>query len=180
MTDQELEILKYPIGRLRVPENIEESHLKTWQANLRQYPAKLESLIANLTDGQLDTPYRPNGWTVRQLLHHIPDSHTNAYIRFKWALTEGKPLIKAYFEDKWSALPDSLHGDIKPALGLLYAVHARWDLLMKSMSDEDWEKSFIHPETNKELTLKFMLGLYNWHSAHHYAHVERLIQREGW
>lgn len=180
MSEDPLFALKYPIGKLKLPKGITKDYIQKWTLNLKVYPAKMESLIADLEVAQLDTPYRSGGWTVRQLLHHIPDSHVNAYIRFKWALTEDNPLIKAYQEGLWSALPDSRLGDIKPAIDLLYAVHARWVLLLENMTDTDWEKTLIHPETNKELSMKYMLALYNWHSNHHYAHIENLIKREGW
>ena len=180
MNEDALFALKYPIGKLKLPKGITKEHIEKWILNLKTYPAKLENLVAGLDQEQLDTPYRPEGWTVRQLLHHIPDSHTNAYIRFKWALTEDNPLIKAYHEDLWGALPDSKLGAIKAAMDLLYALHARWVLLMENMADSDWEKTFIHPETNKVLSLKLLLALYNWHADHHYAHIENLMQREGW
>ncbi|MEM1135500.1 MAG: YfiT family bacillithiol transferase [Bacteroidota bacterium] len=180
MTEVDLEKLKYPIGKLVAPEVIAEKHIQQWISNLNGFPKAFEKLVQTLDDKQLDTPYRLNGWTVRQLVHHVPDSHTNAYIRFKWTLTEDIPLIKAYHEDRWGSLTDSVAGDIMPPIKLLYALHERWVQLMRQMEEKDWEKSLIHPETKKVIPLKNMLALYDWHSRHHYAHIENLIKKENW
>ena len=133
-----------------------------------------------LTDHQLDTPYRPGGWTVRQLIHHIADSHLNSYVRFRWALTEDTPVIKAYDEKEWAELPDAQSAPIKYSLNLLKAVHGRWSLLLERMSPDDFEKELSHPEWKYNLSLNDMVQLYHWHGSHHLAHITGLIAREEW
>lgn len=180
MTDQELEQLRYPIGRFTVPEDITEDDIIRNIEVLEQFPSRLEALVKNLTDEQLDTPYRPEGWTVRQTVHHVSDSHHHSYTRFKWALTEDTPLIKAYYEERWAELKDSKSAPIAMSLQHLKAIHIKLVYLLKQMSTEDFEKSFIHPETNKQVKLKQNLALYVWHSNHHYAHIENLLKRYDW
>ena len=153
MSRQVLEQLKYPIGQFKCPEIITSYHLKSWIDVLEQFPSKLKDLVKHLDDKQLDTAYRPGGWTVRQVVHHVSDSHHHSYIRFKWALTEDKPIIKYYYEQLWAELPDAKYAPIQ---------------------------SFIHPEHNEEVVLKKNIGIYAWHSNHHYAHIENLLKREGW
>ena len=180
MTNNELEKLKYPIGKFDCPELITDDHIKSWIAVLEHFPKRLEQLVMSLTDAQLDTPYRPDGWTVRQVVHHVSDSHHHSYIRFKWALTEDKPLIKAYYEDRWAELFDSKSAPIGMSLLHLSAVHAKLVYLLKGLSAQDLNKSFIHPETKSEVPLKRNIGVYAWHSNHHYAHIENLLKRQNW
>jgi len=180
MTDQELEQLRYPIGRFNVPEDITKDDIIRNIKILEQFPNRLEALVKNLTDKQLDTPYRPEGWTVRQTVHHVSDSHHHSYTRFKWALTEDTPLIKAYYEERWAELEDSKSAPIAMSLQHLKVIHAKLVYLLKQMSSEDFEKSFIHPENNKHIKLKQNLAMYAWHSNHHYAHIENLLKRKGW
>lgn len=172
--------LRYPIGRYEWPTTaVPRSQRERWLPEVAAAPPAMRAATVGLTDAQLDTPYRPGGWTVRQVAHHVPDSHVQAYIRFKLALTEDEPRIKAYFEDRWAELPDS-RGSIEPALAMLEAVHLRWLDLMAGMAETDWSRTFFHPEHDRLLRLDATLGLYAWHGKHHVAHVLRLREREGW
>jgi hypothetical protein len=172
--------LRYPIGRYEWPsEAVPPAERTRWIQDVAAAPAALRAATAGLSDAQLDTPYRPGGWTVRQVAHHLPDSHVQAFIRFKLALTEDQPTIKAYFEDRWAKLSDS-RGSIEPALSMLGAVHTRWLDLMAGMAAADWSRTFFHPERKVYLRLDATLGLYAWHGKHHVAHVTRLREREGW
>ncbi|WP_452226392.1 YfiT family bacillithiol transferase [Lacinutrix cladophorae] len=175
-----LEKLKFPIGPFQCPENITAQHIEEWISILEYFPKKLEKLISSLTNEQLDTPYRPEGWTVRQVIHHLSDSHHHSYIRFKWALTEDKPVIKYYYEQLWAELDDAKYAPIDMSINHLKAIHAKLVYLLKSLNDADLNKSFIHPEHNEEVVLKKNIGIYAWHSNHHFAHIESLMQREGW
>ena len=180
MKTSELHKLQYPIGQFDCPRQISQSNIKDWISILEHFPNRLESLVINLSDKQLDTKYREDGWTVRQVIHHLADSHHHSYIRFKWALTEDKPTIKFYYEQDWAELADAKYAPIALSLDHLKAVHAKLVYLLKSLSEEDLNKSFIHPEHNEEVVLKRNVGIYAWHSNHHYAHIENLIKREGW
>ena len=175
-----MEDLRYPIGQYKVEGEVTKGMRDKWIQELADTPAKLREAVAGLTEDQLDTPYRPDGWTVRQVVHHIPDSHLNAYIRFKWALTEDAPTIKAYDEVRWAELPEAKSADIDVSLTLLEAVHARLDMIFKNMSDADFERVFTHPETGESPSLAVYLGLYAWHGKHHIAHINRLRERRGW
>jgi hypothetical protein len=134
---------------------------------------------AALTPDQLNTAYRPDGWTARQVIHHVPDSHLNAYIRFKWALTESGPTIKAYHEDRWANLPDTLNMPAELAFDLLDALHLRWTALMDLMDDNDWKKTYIHPDGNRAWRLEQALALYAWHGKHHLAHLKTVRDGSG-
>lgn len=174
-----MEDLKYPIGKCEISEPISKEQVEQWIGLLQRFPHKLEKLVGPLDELQLDTPYRPEGWTVRQVIHHLADSHYNSYIRFKWTLTEEKPLIKAYFEDRWAQLED-YRAPVKLSLDALENLHAKWVYLLKRLSDEELKRVFIHPETMEKITLEKNIGIYAWHSEHHYAHIENLLQRKGW
>ncbi|MGE5943294.1 MAG: YfiT family bacillithiol transferase [Flavobacteriales bacterium] len=180
MTPEALQNLKYPIGKFNFPENVTKAYIDDCISILEHFPERLEILVKNLTDKQLDTPYRLEGWTIRQTVHHISDSHHHSYSRFKWALTEDKPMIKAYHEDRWAELVDSKSAPIEMSLHHLKAIHFKLVYLLKRLSDEDLNKSFIHPETKSEVSLKRNIGLYAWHSNHHYAHIENLLKRNNW
>lgn len=176
---QLLENLKYPIGKfdrnaMNAPQYLERSIF-----SIETLPLKLQNTVSRLNESQLDTPYREGGWTVRQVVHHLPDSHMNAFIRFKWTLTEDSPVIKAYYEDRWAALPD-YRSPIYISFNLLSSLHERWVYLMRSLSASEWDRSFIHPETKKEVTLKEMAGMYAWHGEHHLSHIRKLIESKGW
>ncbi|WP_406684176.1 putative metal-dependent hydrolase [Seonamhaeicola sp. MEBiC1930] len=180
MNDTALEQLKYPIGPFECPSPITENHIKEWISVLEKFPIRFEVLVKYLTKEQLDTRYRPDGWTIRQVVHHVSDSHHHSYTRFKWALTEDKPVIKAYNEADWAELHDSKNDPIQMSLEHIKAVHYKLVNLLKGLTDEDLNKSFIHPETNSEVLLSYNIGNYAWHSNHHYAHIENLLKRKGW
>ena len=148
-------------------------------AALRALPGEFAAALAGLDDAQLDTPYRPGGWTLRQLAHHVPDSHLNAYTRMKLALTEETPTIKPYDEAAWARLPDSA-GDIAPSLALLSALHARWVSLLAALDERQWARRFHHPEGGRDVALDAALAGYAWHGRHHTAHVTALRERLGW
>lgn len=176
----EIEKLKYPIGRFDKNQQYTSENRQKWINAISALPTVLEQHIIPLDDTQLDTPYRPDGWTVRQLVHHIVDSHINSYVRFRWAMTEIKPLIKAYDEKTWAELPDAMAGPVEPSLMLLHGLHHRWVQLLRSMSTDDFARQLTHPEWPKPLTLNVMVALYAWHGEHHVAHISGLIGREGW
>jgi hypothetical protein len=173
------EDLRYPVGRfapLTPTDDLRQASL----AELAALPRKMREAVAGLVDRQLDTPYRPGGWTVRQLVHHVPDSHLNAYVRLKLALTEDNPVVKPYDEASWAALADSRMA-IDCSLALLDAVHARWVAVVRSMTREEFTRTYRHPEhPDGPLTLDWLVQQYAWHSRHHVAHITALRQREGW
>ncbi len=175
-----LEKLKYPIGKPKIPSEISEDQLNDWIKIIEDFPSKLEKLVQDLDEKQLDTCYRENGWTIRQVIHHCADSHTNSYIRFKWTLTEDKPIIKAYYEERWAALFDSKKAPISLSINLLKSLHAKWVYLLKGLNQNDFEKAFIHPESNATVSLAQNVGIYAWHCNHHYAHILNLMHRENW
>jgi len=175
-----LEDLKYPIGKYEKPDQITEQQLKLYIADIQDFPAKLETAVGLLTDEQLNTPYRPQGWTIRQVVHHCADSHMNSLIRFKLALTEDKPVIKPYFEDRWAELTDSQNYPIEPSLVLLKSLHARWTHLLVGLNESQFERKFIHPEHGKEFSLKENTGIYAWHGKHHLAQIISLVKRMNW
>lgn len=180
MKNNTLEKLQYPIGKYKVPDPITQNHLKDWIAVLEHLPSRLEHMVAPLSKEQLDTPYREEGWTIRQLVHHISDSHQHSYIRFKWGLTEDNPTIKPYLEKEWSSLLDAKTAPIQLSLDHLKAVHAKLVYLLKGLSSEDLQRTFTHPDGNQETTLLENVGRYAWHGSHHLTHVANLIKMEGW
>ncbi|GAA4281571.1 YfiT family bacillithiol transferase [Gaetbulibacter aestuarii] len=176
----DLQKLKYPIGQFDCPDPINTNHIKDWIQVLEELPARLKNLVSPLNEEQLNTPYRSGGWTIRQVVHHLADSHHHSYIRFKWALTEPTPVIKAYNEADWCELFDSKTAPIDLSLSHLSAVHAKLVYLLKGLTFEDLNADFIHPETNKTFNLKQLTGMYAWHSEHHCAHIENLLNRNNW
>lgn len=172
--------LQYPIGKFSVQGEITPSRREGWIVEIAETPAQLRSAIHGLTDQQFDTAYRPEGWTVRQVVHHLPDSHLNAYIRFKLALTEENPTIKPYEEARWAELPDTSGTQVGVSLMLLEALHRRWVILLRSMAEEQWVRTFFHPEQQKSLRLDRILAMYAWHGKHHVAHINGLRERMGW
>lgn len=169
---------RYPIGKFNGQAAGSDGERRRFLKDIEQTPARLRAAVEGLSDKQLDTPYREGGWTVRQVVHHVPDSHLNSYIRFKWALTENEPMIKAYYEERWAELPDSKM-PIPVSLTLLDALHQRWTNLLKSFQADHWKKTLRHPELGV-LTLDKMLALYAWHGKHHVAHIQALRDRMGW
>ena len=176
----ELEKVKYPIGKFNCPNTISQEQIENWISILEHFPNRLENLVMDLSDKQLDTQYRPDGWTIRQVIHHLSDSHLHSYARFKWTLTEDQPVIKAYDEECWADLPDAKTAPIEMSLQHLSAIHYKLVYLLKSLTQDDLNRYFIHPETNEEVVLKQNIGVYAWHSNHHYAHIENVLKREGW
>jgi uncharacterized damage-inducible protein DinB len=170
--------LRFPVGKFSYAEPLHDEQKRKFVDDLSRAPANLRAAVEDLSDAQLDTPYRPEGWTVRQVVHHVPDSHANAYIRFKLALTEDEPTIKTYAEDRWAELPDS-KGPIAVSLGLLDSLHDRWLHLLRSFSDEQWKRTFRHPDLGP-MTLEKTLALYAWHGRHHVAHITELRKRMSW
>ena len=177
---EDLEKLRYPIGKFTPVEEYSDDYLSQCIEAIASFPERLKKEVGHLTEVQLDTPYRPNGWTVRQVVHHCADSHMNCLIRFKWTLTEDKPTIKFYYEDRWSELLDNKTMPIEPTLSLLEGLHYRLAFLIKGLTAEQLDRSFIHPEHGKEFQLKEIIGLYAWHGNHHLAHITALKQRKGW
>ncbi len=171
--------LRYPLGRLTLdPEPTAEKRAQ-WIATIAATPAALRAAVAGLGPAELDTPYRPEGWTVRQLVHHLPDSHLNAYVRLKLALTEETPTIKPYDEARWAELADSRETPIEVSLTLLEALHERWVRLLAAMAPADFRRAWRHPELG-ERTVDELLQIYAWHGPHHVAHITALRQRQGW
>jgi uncharacterized damage-inducible protein DinB len=170
---------RYPVGRYAPPETITAEQRAEWIEQVAAAPARLRAAVEGLSDAQLDTPYRDGGWTVRQVVHHVPDSHMNAFIRIKLALTEDAPTIRPYEESEWAKLPDVRDTPIEVSLGLLDLLHDRWVRLLRAMTDEQWRRTYRHPEMG-EKPMDWVLGLYAWHGRHHVAHVTSLREREGW
>jgi hypothetical protein len=175
----DIESLKYPVGRFDPQAPAPAGGRAALIDSLAAVPARLRTAVNGLTEAQLDTPYREGGWTVRQLVHHVPDSHLNAYIRMKWTVTEDNPTIKTYDEKLWSELGDARTAPVEVSLTLLAAIHARWDLFLRSLADSDFERPLSHPEWG-QLQLETLLKQYEWHGRHHVAHVTALRQRLKW
>lgn len=173
------ETLRYPIGKFTPKDHYSTEDLQACIARIETLPARLEQAIRALDELQLDTPYREGGWTVRQVVHHVADSHMNAYIRFKWTLTENTPLIKAYNEKLWADTPET-KSEPGLSIALIKALHAKWIVLLKTLQPTDLKKEFIHPETQKHVRLENVIGLYAWHGDHHLAHITELKKRSGW
>lgn len=171
----DLEKLKYPIGKFVTPKRITLETISQWINEIEHLPQQVRKAVVGLGNPQLDTPYRTGGWTIRQVIHHLPDSHMNTYIRFRWALTEDKPTIKAYHEDRWAELQDAKYGNIEISLVLLEAIHNRWTLLLRSLTLENLHKCYIHPESGKEVRLDENIGLYAWHGKHHLTHIRNCV-----
>jgi hypothetical protein len=170
---------RYPIGPYE-PRPFSEHQKQDWLNDLKFLPQLLENAILNLDEAQLQTPYRDGGWTVHQLIHHVADSHINAYCRFKLGLTEENPTIRPYEEKAWALLNDVQVIPINVSITLLYALHTRWYAAMGDLTLKDWERTVYHPETKKNLSLWYLLGNYSWHGRHHVAHIISLRERMGW
>lgn len=177
--EDELEGLRFPIGRFSPRDTLTaEDRERLWD-ELAAAPAALRAAVDGLDEAQLDTPYRPGGWTVRQVVHHVPDSHLNSYMRFKLTVTEDVPTIRTYLEAAWGGLEDARHAPVDVSLALLDALHARWVPWLRSLSDDDYHRRLDHPEWG-EMDLDVLLQLYAWHGAHHVAHIASLRDRMGW
>lgn len=175
-----MEDLKFPIGKFTKPLEYSEEFISRQIETIQQFPSHLRKAVATLSDAQLDTPYRPEGWTIRQVVHHCADSHMNSLTRFKLTLTEDKPIIKPYYEERWAELADSKTMPLEPSLKMLEGIHERWSVLLTKITKEELERSFIHPEHGKEIPLKENIGIYAWHCQHHLAHITTLKEKMEW
>jgi uncharacterized damage-inducible protein DinB len=171
--------LQYPVGQFEIKPGTTQEQRRALIESISQAPSRLRAAIANLSTTQLDEPYRPNGWTVRQVVHHLPDSHLNAYTRFKLGLTEAEPTIKPYDENRWAMLEDGRQADPELSLTLLDALHKRWVICLRSVRPEDFARTLRHPEIGT-LSLDDILQLYEWHGRHHVAHITSLRERKSW
>ena len=173
--------LRYPIGPFKdhAKDHSPAEEKAALMDEIEAAPTKLRAAVAGLDDAQLDTPYREGGWTVRQVVHHVVDSHVNAYVRFRWSLTEDAPMIKPYEEKEWARLPDAIGAPVEVSLNLLDALHTRWLILLGALSPEDFERRWNSPDRG-ELSVDVLLQLYAWHGKHHVAHITALREREGW
>jgi hypothetical protein len=171
--------LRYPIGHYQ-PHAYSEHQKELWLNDIKFLPQVLENAIVNLDEAQLQTPYRDGGWTVQQVVHHVADSHINAYCRFKLGLTEEHPTIRPYEEKDWANLSDVQNIPINISITLLYALHTRWHSVLSDLDLKQWERSVFHPEAKKDMTLWYLLGNYSWHGRHHVAHITSLRERNKW
>jgi hypothetical protein len=171
--------LRYPVGPFQRTNQLTPAERSAATDAIAEAPAKLRAAVKGLTADQLATPYRPGGWTVRQVVHHLPDSHLNAYTRFKLALTEDQPQIKTYQEARWAELVDGKDASVETSLNLLEALHERWVMLLRSLKPEDYARKLEHPELGL-INLDFLLAMYSWHGRHHVAHITALRERMGW
>jgi hypothetical protein len=167
MTDEHL---RYPVGKFKAPVSYTNEDLEHWISTIKTFPGKLRHSILGLSEKQLDTPYRPGGWTIRQVVHHVADSHLNSLLRFKWALTEDNPTIKPYEEADFALLAD-YRLPVEPSLKIVEGLHQHWTALLESFTENEWNKTFVHPETKATMQLKKTLALYDWHCRHHLAHI---------
>lgn len=173
------EDLRYPIGPFTAPAVVSAAQVATWIDDIAALPAVLQGVVAPLTAAQLEVPYRPGGWCSRQVIHHLADSHLNSILRFKWALTEERPTIKTYHEERWAELPDYRDYPVDAALAFLAALHGRWVVLLRGLGPAELARDFVHPDWGP-VRLDATIGKYAWHGRHHLAHITRLIEREGW
>ena len=171
--------LRYPIGKFSYDGHLTEDRKRAFLDDIAQTPKNLRAAVQGLSAAQLDTPYRPAGWSVRQVVHHVPDSHLNSYVRFKLALTEDEPTIKPYAEDRWAELADTKATPVEVSLTLLDSLHDRWVRLLRSLTPEEWKRTFRHPDLGA-MTLEKTLALYAWHGRHHVAHITALRERNNW
>lgn len=171
---------RYPIGRFERRDSLTPAERRACIEQIAAVPQNMRNAIRGLSEKQLDTPYREGGWSVRQVVHHVPDSHLNAYVRVKLALTEDKPTIKPYDEDAWAKLADSRSTPVDTSLQMLEALHTRWVGLLRSMKDDDFRRTFQHPEYEGDFTLDGLVALYAWHGRHHVGHITSLRERMGW
>jgi len=171
--------LRFPIGKFAFDGPVSESELHKLIDNIEQTPSNLRAAVKDLSDKQLDTPYRPEGWTVRQVVHHMPDSHVNAYVRLKLALTEDAPTIRPYMEDRWAELREAKTAPFDLSLTFLETLHKRWVVVLRDLKAPDYTRTFVHPDLGA-MTLEKQTALYSWHGLHHVAHITSLRQRMGW
>lgn len=170
---------RYPVGKYET-KPYSEAQKKEWINEIRFLPQSMENALLNLDEAQLLTPYRDGGWTVQQLVHHVADSHMNAYCRFKLGLTEENPTIRPYEEKLWAELQDTHLLPVNISVTLLHALHTRWTTILENITADQWNRTVVHPEGNRQMTLWFLMGMYAWHSRHHLAHITTLREQKGW
>ena len=176
----DIEKLKFPIGKFVKPITITNDILAMWITDISAFPKRLSDEVLSLTDEQLDTQYRPDGWTIRQVIHHCADSHMNSLTRLKLSLTEDQPIIKPYYEERWAELFDTKNMPIQPSLKMLEGMHERWAVLLNNLSVEQLQRKFIHPEHGKSFSVDENIGIYAWHCNHHLAHITETKKRHHW
>ena len=170
----------YPIGKYKTPDSYDEATIADWINAIEALPSWLDVVVENLDEHQLQTSYRDGGWTIHQIIHHIADSHLNAYIRLKLALTEDNPTIKPYDENLWAVLPDVAANPVNISITLLHALHRRWVSQLRGMKPEEWTRTFFHPEQDRSIPLWEYMALYAWHGRHHMEQIRGLRERKGW
>lgn len=175
----DIEVLKYPVGKYDAPGEITDDQVNQWIQTLEALPDQLKKIVGNLSYDELELQYRPASWNIKQLVHHLADSHMNSFVRFKLIVTEDTPTIRPYNEKEWARTADANNEDIMDSIEILEGMHRRWVLLLKSLSPEDRKRTFFHPEYEGPLTLEWMIGLYDWHSRHHLAHIKQAIELDG-
>ncbi|MCB0761707.1 MAG: putative metal-dependent hydrolase [Flavobacteriales bacterium] len=175
MTSEELNALRFPVGTYTIPEKIAKETIREWIGDIEAFPGQLRSVVQPLSKEELNLRYRPDGWTIQQVVHHCADSHLNSVPRFKLAITEDRPTIKPYNEAAWAELWDTTHAPVDLALNLIEALHARWVYLLRGMGPEEWTRVFIHPEYRREYRVDQAIGNYAWHCRHHLAHVHQAL-----
>jgi len=180
MESIQLETLRYPIGKFKFPEQISAEEISSMIKTIEELPAKLRNAVSGMSEEQLNTPYRDGGWTVRQVVHHLFDSHSNSYTRMKLAMTEENPVIKPYEEARWAELEDGKNAPVELGLNLLELLHKRWVIFLHSFIESDLKRTFFHPDNKRSQTIAQTIALYAWHSRHHLAHITELKKRMGW
>ena len=179
MTENDLEHLKYPIGSFTKPDNIDSILIAKWISDIEKLPHAMEALVKGLSVEALNYQYRPDGWTIKQVVHHCADSHMNAVIRFKSALTEDSPTICPYFEDRWATLIDGNDNDVTNSLSILKGLHAKWGKLLQNIPEKELSRDYVHPEHGKHFRLDEALGMYVWHGNHHLRHILQALEFKG-
>lgn len=174
-----IETLKFPIGQFQYNPDCSQKEIENWKKTIQQFPEKIRQTVSNLSVEELNWYYRPDGWNIKQVVHHCADSHMNSFIRFKLTLTEETPTIRPYEEQLWAELPDGLTDDLSASIKILEGVHHRWSIVIQSLTETDYEKMYFHPSSQKLITLKEAVGLYAWHCEHHLAHISQALHYKG-
>lgn len=174
------DILRYPIGKFQKPGSVSPADIQKWLGVIEHLPLKMREAVNGLNPDQLDTRYRDGGWTLRQVVHHVADSHLNSYVRYKLALTEDNPTIKPYKEELWAELPEARNATVEISLRVLEALHARWVMMMRALTSDQWARTYHNPESGKTYRLDEALALYAWHSEHHLAHITNTRKARSW
>lgn len=177
MSEEDFQRLQYPVGKFEAPDSVSTEQLEQWIVEVGELPYQVRKAVAGMRQKDLDSTYRPDGWTGRQVINHLADSHINAFVRFKWALTENVPMIKPYDEVAWAELKDSNQMSVEVSIRLLDALHQRWVYLLRHLKKKHWQKAFDHPDYEKPATLDYALGMYAWHGRHHVGHLKIIRDR---